>query len=97
MENTPIEYTPTVAQPAKTAAPEYVLVDDVTHLPPPKRGPQVLTVTRYDKNDKRVEVKVRVPFPPNPKCKHCYGRGYLGLVAGTKEIMPCRKCYPFNK
>jgi hypothetical protein len=30
---------------------------------------------------------------PNKSCKHCYGRGYIGLVAGTKQPIPCNCIY----
>lgn len=31
---------------------------------------------------------------PNPNCKKCYGRGYLGRKADTGEPIPCTCIYP---
>lgn len=83
-----MDYIPTTP-PINNSMPEYVLVDDVTHKPVPKRGPQIIT-------DKKGN-KVNVPWPPKASCKKCYGRGYIGHNALTDELMPCRKCYPFDK
>lgn len=27
---------------------------------------------------------------PNPKCKSCYGRGYIGRLANSKAPIPCK-------
>lgn len=86
--NAPMEFTP---QPPKQPAPkaEYVLVNDVTGEPPVQRGPQTLTDSRGH--------KIKVPFPPNKKCKKCYGRGYVGYDTKTKLPMACFKCYPMPR
>lgn len=32
---------------------------------------------------------------PNPKCKHCFGRGYTGInVAHNREPIPCKCIMP---
>lgn len=31
---------------------------------------------------------------PKPSCKHCHGRGYIGLRAGTGEPIPCNCIFP---
>lgn len=31
---------------------------------------------------------------PNPSCKHCYGRGYLGVEHLTKKPVPCSCVFP---
>jgi len=31
---------------------------------------------------------------PNQSCKHCYGRGYTGRDAETKQPIPCTCIYP---
>jgi hypothetical protein len=35
-------------------------------------------------------------LPPEPTagCKHCYGRGHIGLNGETQKWRPCPKCYP---
>jgi hypothetical protein len=85
----PLEYTPQAPKQQPSPPVEYALVKDVTGKPPVLRGPQVLTDARGH--------KVKVPFPPNSKCKKCYGRGYVGYDVKSKLPMPCRKCYPMNK
>lgn len=96
-----LEYTP--KSPKKQEAPksEYILVNDVTGKPPPKRGPQVLKAYTEDRNKetkerKPVVLEFRVPYPPKEKCKRCLGRGYEGIVTiGTQHgICICKKCYP---
>jgi len=96
-----IEYTP---QPPKQQAPpkpEFVLVEDVTGKPIPKRGPQVLKAYTEEKDKKTKERKqivlqFKVPYPPKEKCKRCYGRGYEGTVSyqGQHAVCICKKCYP---
>ena len=82
-----MDYTPKlVEQPAPK--PEYVLVDDVTGDPPPKRGPQVLTLPGGK--------QIKVPHAPKSNCKKCYGRGFIGINKITDEIVVCRKCYPYR-
>lgn len=97
----PIEYVPQQPKQQKAPAPSFVLVNDVTGKPPPKRGPQILKAVTYQKNkdtnkDEKVELEFKVPYPPKEGCKKCYGRGYEGLVTVGKQqgILPCRKCYP---
>lgn len=41
--------------------------------------------------------KLRAPWAPKKNCKRCYGRGFVGANALTKELIPCRKCYPWNQ
>jgi len=31
---------------------------------------------------------------PNPKCKSCYGRGYIGRDSQSKAPVPCQCIYP---
>lgn len=31
---------------------------------------------------------------PKPNCKHCHGRGYIGLRVGTGEPIPCNCILP---
>lgn len=31
---------------------------------------------------------------PKPNCKHCHGRGYVGLRSGTGEPVPCNCIFP---
>jgi hypothetical protein len=96
-----LEYIP--KQPEQQASPksEYVLVKDVTGKPPPKRGPQILKAITYIKNEEtgefqKAQLEFKVPYPPKPKCKKCYGRGYQGLVTVGEQrgIIVCKKCYP---
>lgn len=84
-----IDYTPQQPKPQAPAAPEYALVEDVTGKPAPKRGAQVLLDTKGH--------AMKVPFSPKPKCKRCYGRGYVGNDAKTGDMIVCRKCYPIPK
>jgi hypothetical protein len=97
----PIAYTP--QQPKKPEAPksEYILVNDVTGKPPPKRGPQVLKAYTQEKDKetkerKQIVLEFKVPYPPKEKCKRCRGRGYEGTVTvGTQHgVLVCKKCYP---
>lgn len=41
--------------------------------------------------------KLNAPWAPKKNCKRCYGRGFVGLDASTKTLIPCRKCYPWNE
>lgn len=84
--NAPLEYIPQPPKQQSAPKAEYVLVKDVTGKPPMARGPQILTDSKGH--------KVKVPFPPNPKCKKCYGRGYIGYDSKTHLPLPCHKCYP---
>jgi hypothetical protein len=91
-----LEYTP--QPPKKKEAPksEYVLVEDVTGKPIPKRGPQVLKAYTQDKNRDPVILEFKVPYPPKEKCKACRGRGYTGTVCigGKRGVCVCKRCYP---
>ena len=92
----------TPPQPKKeTPKSEYVLVEDVTGKPLPKRGPQVLKAytqvkDKETKERKQVVFEFKVPYPPKEKCKRCLGRGYEGVVTvGDKHgVCICKKCYP---
>lgn len=96
-----IEYTPKMPKQKEAPKPEYVLVEDVTGKPPPKRGPQVMKAYTEEKDEetgkkKQVVLEFKVPFPPKPNCKKCYGRGYTGIVTVGKQkgICICKKCFP---
>jgi hypothetical protein len=96
-----MDYIPTVqtSPPAAPVAPSYELKTDVTGKPPPKRGPQILKAVKPYEEDGEKKNKIlefKVPYPPKPNCKYCYGRGYIGFEADTEEIVPCRKCYPLK-
>jgi len=84
-----MDYTPVQPQAASQPKPEYLLVEDVTHEPAPKRGPFILKDVKGQ--------SFKVPFLPNPKCKKCYGRGYVGNEYQTNKIFICKKCYPLMK
>ena len=96
--SSPIEYTPQQPKQQPPAKTEYVLVEDLTGKPPPKRGPQVLkaVTSTKDKKRTRVELDFKVPYPPKEGCKKCLGRGYTGIVTIGKQegIVICKKCYP---
>lgn len=94
-----MEYTPKTPQQQPPAQPQYELKKDMTGKEPPKRGPQVMTAVRYVKDEegkeKRVELKFKVPMLPNPKCKKCFGRGYIGFDSRqSNALYICKKCYP---
>lgn len=92
-----MDYTPKQPNQPAPSQPTYELKKDVTGKPPPKRGPQTITAVRYVKQEDGTETKqtqeIKVPYEPNPKCKRCYGRGYIGWVANTNQIIPCMKCF----
>lgn len=88
-----MDYTPQ-APARQEIKPEYVLVEDITGTPPPKRGPQTIDIITYDKDGKKQIVKAKVPHAPNSKCKKCFGRGYIGFDSKTKNFIACSKCYP---
>lgn len=96
----PLVYTPQAPKQQAPPKSEYVLVEDVTGLPTPKRGPQTIKVVKYAKDESGKDVKheaeLKVPFAPKANCKKCYGRGYIGFKANTAEVIPCLKCYPMN-
>lgn len=87
-----MDYTPQSPKPPEIK-PEYVLVEDVTKLPTPQRGPQTIDIVTYDKDNKRHVIKAQVPFAPNSSCKKCHGRGYVGFDVKTKRPLLCGKCY----
>ena len=66
---------------------EYQLENTVIGKPKPS-GPVVL-------EDKEGN-KLKAPWPPKENCKRCFGRGYVGKDTATKELIPCRKCYPWK-
>lgn len=74
-------------QPQVPAAPQesYELVKDVSGKPPEPRGPKVINAFGYE---------IKVPKPPNPRCKKCFGRGYIGKEARSQLVIMCHKCYP---
>ena len=94
----PLVYTPQAPKQQPPPKSEYVLVEDVTGLPAPKRGPQTIKVVRYvkdkDGKDVKQEAQIKVPYAPKDNCKKCYGRGYIGFESVSGKVMPCRKCYP---
>jgi hypothetical protein len=92
----PMVYTPQAPAQQSAQTPEYVLVEDVTGKPAPKRGPQVLTAVRQNEKKEQIKIQFKVPFPPKLTCKKCFGRGYLGFDIRTDNIVPCRKCYPMQ-
>lgn len=94
-----LEYTPAAPKQQPTPKSEFVLVEDVTKKPIPKRGPQILKAVHQDKDGKAVTIEFKVPYPPKPNCKRCRGRGYDGFVTedGKHLLNICRKCYPVTK
>ena len=79
-----MDYTPkSTEQPPAPVA--YELKTDVSGKSPEKRGPMVIEDRRGN--------KIRVPFAPKPKCKICYGRGFIGTNITTGEIRVCHSCY----
>ena len=81
-----MDYIPKPPTQQPPPPPTYELKKDVSGKPVIHRGPQVLTNSKGK--------KFNVPFPPNPNCKKCYGRGYIGYNAKTSIMIPCKKCYP---
>lgn len=61
--------------------PQYVLVDDVTG-----RSEAKPIIKAYD-------FEIQVPRSPNPKCKKCYGKGFIGKNEKTGKPILCHKCY----
>lgn len=89
----PLIYTPQQPQAAPVPSPQYELKTDVTGESPPVRGEIFIEVLVPDKNNARQKVKVRVPQLPNPRCKLCYGKGYVGFEIKSQKILFCHKCY----
>lgn len=50
-----------------------------------KREPVVLEDTEGN--------TLRAPWAPKSNCNKCYGRGFVGKISGTDQLIPCRKCY----
>jgi hypothetical protein len=69
-------------------APKYQLENTVVGKYVPS-GP----VTLEDKTG----CKLTAPHPPRSRCKHCYGRGYVGKDLKTNALVPCRWCYKMAK
>ena len=84
-----MDYIPQQPPAVKQPPTEYVLVDDVTHKAPVKRGPQVMPDSKGN--------NFEVPYAPNPKCKKCYGRAYIGYETKSQLVILCHKCYPPKK
>ena len=84
-----MDYTPPVPQQSVAPPPTYELKKDVTGKPTPKRGVQIIKDNRGN--------EFKVPFLPNPKCKRCKGRGYVGhmdINTSMIGLIVCLKCYP---
>lgn len=52
-----------------------------------KPEPVELTIKDMSGNE------IVVPFLPNPKCKKCFGRGYIGRNVLRDLPVLCPKCY----
>ena len=89
----PLIYTPAVAPQPPAKPTEYVLVDDVTHEPPPKRGPFILTVPIEDDKGKPTTMQIQVPNPAKASCNKCHGRGYIGVDTKSGKVLLCHRCY----
>jgi hypothetical protein len=79
-----MDYIPQTQQ-APLPATTYELKTDVTGKPPPKRDAVILTLPTGQ--------KAKVPHAPNPNCRKCKGRGYMGRDIKSGNILFCRKCY----
>ena len=90
----PMDFTPTPQKPIAPPPPEYVLTTDVTGEEPVQRGVQTLYAVTQNEKGEQIKVKFKAPFAPKAKCKRCYGRGYVGFMVDSGNIIPCRKCYP---
>ena len=90
----PLVYTPQSPKQQPAPKSEYVLVEDVTGEPPPKRGPQVLFAVKQNEKKEQVKIQFKVPYAPKNNCKKCRGRGHIGFAHPSGNIIPCRKCYP---
>jgi hypothetical protein len=91
-----MEYTPTSPKQAPAPKAEYELKKDVTGKEPPKRGPQVINIIRYDETGSKQVLPFKVPFPPKPNCNICNGRGYIGIDLKSGRVVICKKCYPMR-
>jgi hypothetical protein len=85
-------------------------MSELIYEPAPQQAPQApsqyqLETTLTGKVDRKEPVvledkegnKLRAPWAPKASCKKCYGRGFVGKNSTTKELIPCRKCYPWNE
>lgn len=74
---------------------EYEFPEDKTHFIDTEKGEVVkdknLTPWQIIKLTAQ-EIGAKIKDPRN-NCKHCYGRGYVGFNANTKEPVPCRCIY----
>lgn len=86
--NDPLVYEPAVPQGPAAPPVEYEIVKAVTGKVD-KKTP----VTLQDAFGN----KLHAPWAPKPKCNRCHGRGFVGVSNHTKELVPCRKCYPWKK
>lgn len=86
-DNSVLVYNPDPKPQETPPPPEYTLVKDGTGKDPIKRGVQILTDTKGR--------SFKVPRPPNPKCKKCRGRGWIGYdVRNEGKTILCGKCFP---
>ncbi len=83
------QYTPIQPKQPEQPKAEYVLKDDVTHKPSPKRGSYVITDTKGR--------TFKMTHQPNSSCRKCYGRGYTGFNLTEDKTIICSKCYPSPK
>lgn len=88
MEEKVLTFEPPTAPPQKAAPAQYELENTVVGKPE-KKEPVVL-------QDKKGN-KLRAPWAPKAKCKRCFGRGFVGTDTKTNELIPCRKCYPWQR
>ena len=94
-----LEYTPATPKQQPSSKSEFVLVEDMTKKPISKRGPQILKAVYQGKDGKAVTIEFKVPYPPKPNCKQCWGRAYKGFVVegGERRLNLCLKCFPVMK
>jgi len=52
-----------------------------------------LHITAFDVIKATAEKLGQVVNDPNPNCKHCQGRGYVGRDASSKAPIPCQCIY----
>lgn len=95
MDNsTPIIWSPEQPKAAPVPPPQYQLKTDVSGEAPPTRGPLFIEILVPDKkNGGRMKVKAQVPRLPNPKCKLCRGKGYVGFDIKSENVIFCHKCF----
>jgi len=88
MNDNPLVYEPQAAPAPPPAPVQYDLQQTVTGKYE-KKEPIILQDTFGN--------KLRAPWAPKKGCKRCYGRGFVGTDEKTNEMIPCRKCYPWQK